>query len=76
MIEEKVAEILSQILKHKIKPYDNVQRATEEIWDSLKHIEIIMTLEEEFEVSIPLEEAKKLDSMEKIITVLKGLLNG
>lgn len=75
MIEEKVAEILSQILKHKIKPGDDIQRKTEEIWDSLKHIEIIVTLEEEFDVSIPVENAKDIDSMKKIITLIKGLKN-
>lgn len=75
MIEEKIAEILSQILKHKIKPGDVVQRKTEEMWDSLKHIEIIVTLEEELDVSIPADKAKDLDSMEKIFTLIKGLKN-
>lgn len=75
MIEEKVAEILSQILKHKIKPGDVVQRKTEEMWDSLKHIEIIVTLEEEFDISIPVESAKNLDSMEKIVAFVKGVKN-
>ena len=72
MIEEKVAEILSKILKHEIKPSDVVTRATEDFWDSLKHIEIIVTLEEEFNISIPFDEAKQLDSMEKIVNMLKG----
>mgnify|MGYP001771973402 CR=1 FL=1 len=72
MIEEKVAEILSQILKHKIKPGDTVTRATEDMWDSLKHIEIIVTLEEEFDISIPFDQAKQLDSMEKIVNAVKG----
>lgn len=75
MIPEKTAEILSQILHRPIKPTDNIQRSTEELWDSLKHIEIAVTIEEEFDVSLTTEMIKNMDSMAKIVEFVQELKN-
>lgn len=75
MIEEKIAEIFSNVLKRKISITDDVQRDNEELWDSLKHIEISVTLEEEFDISLTTELILSIDSMEKAVQVVKGLIH-
>ena len=72
-MEEKVAQVLSQLLEREIKVNDNVSIDTEENWNSLKHIEIVMTLEEEIDASFSPEDIPQLKSMEKIISKIKEL---
>ena len=43
-------------------------------WDSLKHLDLIVALEEEFEISIPIEEVGHLTSFKIIAVVVKDLL--
>ncbi len=73
-VENKVKEIFETILKHKINDGDIVSMKTEELWDSLQHITIIMTLEEEFDILIPRTEIAELNDIQKVITRVKELL--
>ena len=45
-------------------------------WDSLKHMNLVLALEEEFGVSIPDEEAANITSYALIKIVLNELLSG
>ena len=72
-IEERVKEILEVLFEHKITNPDEVTMDTEEMWDSLKHLELIVTLEEEFDVKIPQNEIPELNSMDIIIDKIKEL---
>ncbi len=45
-------------------------------WDSLKHMNLVLALEEEFGVSIPDEEAANITSYALIKLVLGDLLKG
>lgn len=45
-------------------------------WDSLKHMNLVLALEEEFGVSIPDEEAANITSYALIKLVLEDLLKG
>lgn len=72
-MEEKIAQILSKILNVDIKVGDDVSAQTIESWDSLKSIEIIMTLEEEFDVSFNPADIPQLKSMESIVRKVKEL---
>jgi acyl carrier protein len=49
---------------------------TIEAWDSLRHMHLVLALEEEFKVSIPDEEAANITSYPLIKLVLLDLLNG
>ena len=49
---------------------------TIETWDSLKHMNLVLALEEEFGVSIPDEEAANITSYALIKLVLEDLLKG
>ena len=72
-MEEQVVQILSLLLGQEFKITDNVSMENQELWDSMKHIEIITTLEEELEVSFNIEDIPKLTSMKKIIEAIKNL---
>lgn len=72
-MEKKIANVLSVLLGQEINPGDNVSMENQELWDSMKHIEIITTLEEELEISFNVEDIPKLISMEKIIQAVKKL---
>jgi acyl carrier protein len=49
---------------------------TIETWDSLKHMNLVLALEEEFGVTIPDEEAANITSYPLIVLVLQDLLKG
>lgn len=71
-IEEKVKEILEVLLEHKIDD-TNISQENEELWDSLKHLEILVTIEEEFGIKFAEENIPKLNSMELIINKIKEI---
>lgn len=70
---EKVLEILSTLLDKDIKESSDVSMDNCELWDSMKHIEIISTLEDELEISFNIEDIPKLTSVEKILKAVKEL---
>lgn len=72
-IEERVKEILEVLFEHKISNPDEVTMDTEELWDSLKHLELIVTLEEEFDVKIPQNEIPELNTMNTIVNKVREL---
>jgi len=55
---------------------ENSSMDTIEAWDSIKHMDLILSLEEEFGVSVPDEEAGDLTSYALIRLVMKELLEG
>ena len=55
---------------------DDSSMDTIEAWDSIKHMDLILSLEEEFGVSVPDEEAGDLTSYALIKLVMKELLEG
>lgn len=72
-MEKQVAEILSMLLGKDFSVGENVSMENQELWDSMKHIEIITTLEEELGVSFKIEEIPTLTSMEKIVEAIKKM---
>lgn len=72
-MEEQVAQILSLLLGQEFTSKDDVSMENQELWDSMKHIEIITTLEEELGVSFKIEEIPTLTSMGKIVDAIKNM---
>lgn len=72
-MEEQVAQILSLLLGQEFTSNDDVSKENQDLWDSMKHIEIITTLEEELNISFNIEDIPKLTSMKKIIEAIKNL---
>lgn len=71
-VEEKVKEILSTLLEEEINEDVSMNNSTK--WDSMKHIEIITTLEEELNISFEVEDIPKLVSYKLLIDKIKELI--
>jgi acyl carrier protein len=71
----KIKEVMSAVFEIPIESisddssYDNIEN-----WDSLRHLNLILALEEEFEVSIPDEEVGNLVNYKLIELIINDLL--
>ena len=71
-MEQKLYKILSDLFNIKENEADNASMKNVKKWDSLKHIELIMSIEEEFEVpKIGPDEIVKMTSVSQIKDVLR-----
>ena len=68
-MEQKVIEIISAISK---LPIDKLvsNKDTEKLWESITHVEIVIALEEEFDISFEQEEIAQMTSVSKIIELV------
>jgi len=67
----KTSEVLKTITNVlKVEIDENTMKVDVPSWDSLKHIQLIMELEEKFGVEIPIEKVPDIDS----VSVLLGLV--
>lgn len=77
MDETKLKSVIATVLEIEPTEIDeNSSMDTIEAWDSIKHMDLILSLEEEFGVSVPDEEAGDLTSYALIKLVMKELLEG
>ncbi|MBC7713350.1 MAG: acyl carrier protein [Rhizobacter sp.] len=68
----KIQRIFSEVLNvsaDEISMDSNMDNVDE--WDSMKHLELIMSIESEFEVSFEVHEIVELNSVEKILEILE-----
>ncbi|OPZ79359.1 MAG: hypothetical protein BWY78_00090 [Alphaproteobacteria bacterium ADurb.Bin438] len=72
-METEIAEILSVLFNKKISPKDNISSKDEPDWDSFKHIEIIMVLEENLGIKFNRDEIPTLNSFKKIVKKIKQI---
>ncbi|TXE85662.1 acyl carrier protein [Campylobacter volucris] len=73
-MENKFYEILENILETKVDKNSNLSMDNCKNWTSLAHIDIIMSLEEEFEIKFNKEELTKLKSQNDLLNVIKEKL--
>ena len=75
MVNMKIKEVMSTVFEIPLESisddssYDNIEN-----WDSLRHLNLILALEEEFEVSIPDEEVGNLVNYKLIELIINDLL--
>ena len=74
-IELVIQEIMSVVFK-KDKELINSESSKDNIdsWDSLKHLDLIFALEEEFEITFPVEEIGHLVSFKLIKVIIEEQL--
>jgi acyl carrier protein len=68
--EDRVRHILSLILDINIPEGHDFHRDAEPGWDSLKHVEIIFALEDEFDVQFDEDSLSTLVSLSEIVTAI------
>ena len=68
-----VLKILSMLLDKEISLDSDISKDNYELWDSMKQIEIISTLEDELDISFNIEDIPKLTSVKKILKAIKEL---
>ena len=74
-MEDTVREILGDLLGIG-KAAVNERTSSQSVpgWDSLKHIEIVTSLEEEFDIVISIEDIESMMSFPAVVAKLKGYL--
>ena len=71
-IRSRVRAVMSEVLQIPVLADDNMMRSTTDQWDSLMHLELILALEEEFQVRFSAEQAANLQSLDDIVSMLGG----
>ena len=74
MVKERIAEALSALLEQNVPPNGDIQMSTCDAWDSVKHIEIIMTLEDIFAISFAPEDIPALTSQRRLSAAVQQLI--
>lgn len=70
---KQAVDILSVLLGIEIKENSDVSMQNCETWDSMKHIEIITTIEDELGVSFEIEDIPNLTSVALILDKIKNM---
>ena len=67
-MEERIKEVISEVLRVDIELIQPESHFIDDLGaDSLDTVELIMVLEEEFDIEVPENEADELDTVEKVI---------
>lgn len=73
MVEEKVKSLIASQLNIPVEKVEDTSRLVEDLGaDSLDIVEMLMTLEEEFGISIPDEETTNMKTVAEIVKVIKS----
>ncbi len=75
-LQDKFLKVMSLLFKREIKADDGLSMAANrKEWSSIKHIEIIMTMEEEFDISFEPEDIPLLTSQNVLWEKVQELVN-
>lgn len=74
-MKEKIDAIVKEILQISNYNIENVNRESNSNWDSLKHLEIMMALEEEFEIRLSVAEVTNINSVSDLYTCIARKVN-
>ena len=69
-MEEKIIQWISSILR--VSVTRNSSRGNTEQWDSLRHLQIIAGLEEEFGIDIPIDKVAEILSVSDILRYVES----
>ena len=73
-MEEKVKKIFESEFKMEID--DSFDKFSTDKWDSFKHLDLIVAIEKEFDISFTPSEIGTIASYKDVITVLNNKLGG
>ena len=73
--QEKLKNVVATVLNVDVSRIDaNASSDTIESWDSLRHMNLVLALEDEFGLSLPDEDAANATSYALLVLVLQDLL--
>lgn len=76
-MEEQIKDIMSELFRiDKAKIADETSNHAVEAWDSLKHMELIVSLEDTFEITLTADEIVSMTTYAKIRRVVQEKKNG
>jgi acyl carrier protein len=70
-IQAAVAELLSITVGRQVAQSESVNRDSEPTWDSLKHVQLILMLEEQFGIQFTEQEMAKLRDSDEIVRAIE-----
>jgi acyl carrier protein len=70
-LRKQIGSILSEVLNIALPPLDNPKREELANWDSLKHMELILRLEEQFDVRFSIREVAGIQSLDDIVEIIE-----
>ena len=70
-MKEKIVEIMKRVFQVETLP-ENPSQANVEPWDSLRHLNLIIELEMEFDTEFEPEQIAQMKSLQEIETVLSS----
>lgn len=74
--DAKIQQIMADVFNISVDEItEESSQDTVEAWDSLKHLDLVVALEEEFDISIPVEEIGTMVSFKLVSFIVKELLN-
>lgn len=73
-IDTRVRETLALALKTQVPAEGHFAREDDPKWDSLKHVEMIFMLEDEFAVQFAEDDFPKMNSVAEIVTLVETRL--
>ena len=73
-LDERIKDVMAGVFEIDAATIDeNSTQSNIETWDSIKTLDLIVSLEEEFDISIPLEEVGNMTSFNSIKKLIEGL---
>lgn len=74
-IEERIKEVMSSVFNVDVNTLnEDSSQDTVEQWDSMKHLDLVVALEEEFGITIPIEEVGNLVNFKYIKLIIEEQL--
>ena len=70
MIESRIEDIFTKVFA--IDAPKDINKTDNEVWDSLKHIELILELEDEFNLEIDDNTSLKITDFNSCLEIVKG----
>lgn len=70
-LRKQVGSILSEVLNTTLSSDENPKRKEMPNWDSLKHMELILRLEEELNVRFSIKEVAGITSLDDLVEIIE-----
>jgi len=72
-VDQKLEDLMSEVLQIPLSTItDDLSMKSLDVWDSLKHMEVIVSLEEKFDIQLTFDEIVKMQSVREIRSVLRA----